>query len=233
MRYEGRFERPAGMIYDVWDEGVHVTADRPTGTEVAGLDFGAVHTAACVATLRPGSLCYVLTRFYQAGSRTAAEHADQLAPRGPNGDRPAKPSRAWGGAASEDNWRREFTAARYPVAEPPVRLVEVGIDRAYALLKNHPGLHGRPDPGATDGAVIVHDPQRPWVEAWEGAEGFADFKDEVESYSRELDDDDEPTEKIEDKSRFHLLDAFRYLSAGIVAPRARRIVRPGTTIHRR
>ena len=37
------------------------------------------------------------------------------------------------------------------------------------------------------------------------------FLDELQSYSRELDEMGEPTEKIEAKETFHLLDAVRYV----------------------
>jgi len=37
------------------------------------------------------------------------------------------------------------------------------------------------------------------------------YLDEKLSYSRELDDNYQPTEKIDNKSRFHLMDAERYM----------------------
>jgi hypothetical protein len=37
------------------------------------------------------------------------------------------------------------------------------------------------------------------------------FRDQMTSYSRELDERGEPTEKIEDKETYHLLDCARYL----------------------
>lgn len=221
MRYEGRFERPAGLIYDVFRREAHVTNTRPTGPTFAGLDFGGVNTAAVEVTQVPSTLRYVVTRAYRAGSRTAAEHAAALT----SGGHP-KPVRAWGGAPSEDNWRREFGAAGFPIAPPPVAAVEVGIDRVYAMLKNHPALAGTPDP-ADPATVLLHDPARPSLEIWAEAEGAADLLDEVESYSRELDDNDEPTEAIANKSLFHLLDALRYFAAGVAkgpappAPRSR------------
>ena len=66
--------------------------------------------------------------------------------------------------------------------------VEVGIDRVYGLLKQ--------------GRLIF----------------FSDLGgllSEVQSYSRVLDDNDEPTEEIKDKNLFHRLDALRYVCAGI------------------
>ena len=175
MMYRGLFERPAGMIYDVFDRTVHLTPDKPEGPRYDGLDFGGVNTAAVTAINAPNSLRYVVTRLYQAGNRTAKEHANALLSHG-------KPVRAWGGSGSEGQWRSEFAAAGYPILEPPVTgaaSVEVGIDRVYALLKNHPLLAGRPDPGDPS-AVIKHDPSRPYVEFYGDGDGVMDLVDDIE-----------------------------------------------------
>lgn len=91
---------------------------------------------------------------------------------------------AFGGAGSEDQWRDEFTAAGLPIHRPPVSEVEVGIDRVYELIKTN--------------MLCV----------------FSDLDaliDEIESYSRETNEAGEITEKIEDKSSYHLADALRYI----------------------
>lgn len=91
---------------------------------------------------------------------------------------------AYGGAKSEGQWRDEFVAGGLPIHEPPVSGVEVGIDRVYELFK-------------TNRLFIFDD-----------LDGLID---DVESYSRELDENGEPTEVIEDKSKYHLGDALRYI----------------------
>ena len=40
---------------------------------------------------------------------------------------------------------------------------------------------------------------------------LTEYLDQKRTYARELDDRDEPTEKIADKETFHLLDAERYI----------------------
>ena len=67
---------------------------------------------------------------------------------------------------------------------PDIKDVEVGIDRVWAMHR-----HNR---------IKVFD-------------SLEEYRDEKLSYSRELDDNDEPTEKIEDKSSYHLMDAERYI----------------------
>lgn len=199
MMYRGRFERPAGLIYDCFRRDVHCTprfAVPPGWPRHLGLDFGGVNTAGVFLAREPGTGRHVLYRTYHAGSRTASEHAEALTK-----DEPMQP-RATGGAKSEGQWRAEFRAAGLAVRTPPVSGVEVGIDRVYALLRNHPLL------GA-------HDPARPYLEVMDD---LLDLIDDLETYSRELDDNDEPTEKIEDKETWHRLDALRYVASEIAQP---------------
>lgn len=193
MMYRGVFRRPAGMIYDCFDEEKHlvprctIPEDWPRHL---GLDFGGVNTAGIYLANEPGTNRYVLYRTYHAGGRTAKEHA-QMILRG----EPIRP-RACGGAWSEDQWRDEFAAAGLPVRRPPIKDVEVGIDRVYAMLK----------------ARVDDRLDEPHLEIFDD---LADIIDQIQSYSRALDDNDEPTEKIEDKETYHLLDALRYKASEI------------------
>jgi hypothetical protein len=66
-------------------------------------------------------------------------------------------------------------------AKPEVQSIEVGINRVYAAFALN--------------QILVFD-------------DLHGFLDELQSYSREL---DEPTEKIEAKETFHLLDAVQYV----------------------
>lgn len=179
MFYEGKFTRPAGMIYDCFDFERHVIdpfeipADWP---RYGGLDFGGVNTAALLYAEQPGTGLLYLIDEYHAGQRTAQEHADKL-----------KPWRAGyfvGGSKSEDQWRHEFIAAGLSVQAPHITEVEVGIDRVYGVHK-------------TGKLLVFRTCQK--------------YLDEKGRYARELGPDGEPTEKIEDKNSFHLLDAERYI----------------------
>ena len=101
-----------------------------------------------------------------------------------------------GGSKSEGQWRREFAAggtvngvrvAGIPIhgpAVPEVQSIEVGIQRVYGAFN-------------LDRLLVFDD--------------LHGFLDELQSYSRELDEMGEPTEKIEAKETFHLLDAVRYV----------------------
>jgi hypothetical protein len=96
--------------------------------------------------------------------------------------------RAWGGAKSETQQRMDFGAAGLHIAEPPVWEVESGINRVIALLKE----------------------RRVYI--FSTAVGIID---ELGTYSRELDANGQPTEKIKDKATYHRLDAFRYVASAL------------------
>jgi hypothetical protein len=200
MMYRGMFERPAGMIYDCWDRDTHLVPQFSIPDDwprYEGLDFGGVNTAGVFLANEPGTERYVLYRCYKAGNRTAEEHAQQML-----ATEPAQPKRAVGGSKSEDQWRDEFRKGGLPVQEPPISDVEIGIGRVYSMLK------ARADERFGDPHLEV-------------MEGLPELVDEIESYQRELDDQDQPTEEIDDKAKYHRLDALRYIAADIVDPKSR------------
>lgn len=191
MFYNAIFTRPAGLIYDCFDEARHLVK----GFQIRdnwkrwyiGLDFGGVNTAAVLVVenpARPGN--YVVAREYWTGNKTAKQHVTDITAPLP----PTARTVAYGGASSEENWRKEFTAAGLPTLRPPISDVEVGINRVYQAFQT--------------GILQVSD-QCPHL------------LDELASYSREVDDAGEPTEAIENKHIYHLLDALRYIMAHLVS----------------
>lgn len=194
MFYRAIFTRPAGMIYDSFDEDRHKCprfAIPPEWPRFLGLDFGAVNTAAVFYAKDPASdpnnPKYYAYREYKAGGRSAAEHVKHLL------EKEKGIPVAVGGAKSEDQWRREFAAGGdvggvrvtgLPIRAPEFPEVEVGIDRVY-------GAHRRDQ-------IIVFD-------------DLAGYLEQKLTYARELDKNGEPTEKIEDKETFHFMDAERYI----------------------
>jgi len=181
MFYRAIFTRPAGMIYDCFNDKHHVVKpfNIPLGWRTYyGLDFGGVHTACVFIAAEPSTRKLYLYRDYLSGNKLAQQHvADILR-------NEMRPHRVFGGAKSEQQWRDEFGAASLPVDEPPVSDIEVGINRVYGAIK------------------------RDELFVFNTCEGLLD---EIASYSRELDDMGEPTEKIADKADYHRLDALRYI----------------------
>lgn len=194
--------RPAGLIYDAFDREDHRIPrfTIPNGwPRHLGVDFGGVNTAAVWYAEDPDwepgeGFRFYLYDTYKAGGRTAEQHAEKVREANhAHRDHPM-PQTAVGGSPSEGQWRREFRAGGLPLREPDQGEVEVGIDRVY-------GFHARDE-------LAVFDDLDAYIH-------------EKETYSRKLDESGEPTEKIEDKSSFHMMDAERYV-LGYLAPSAGR-----------
>jgi hypothetical protein len=192
--YRAIFTRPAGLIYNSFDEKLHKCPRfniPPEWPRFVGIDFGGVNTAAVFFAeerigMKPtGRL--IAYREYKSGDRSAAEHCYHLM----KGE-PRIPLCA-GGSASEGQWRREFAhggtvkgvrVAGLPIHGPMQPDVEVGINRVY-------------------GAFVLNQ-----IAVFDDLRGVLD---ELLSYSRELDEMGEVTEKIDAKETFHFCDAIRYI----------------------
>ncbi len=218
--YRGIFTRPAGLIYSSFDETRHKCprfSIPPEWPRFMGLDFGGVNTAAIFfaeerapakgdrpaledgytpAGMVPTGRLFAYKE-YLAGDRSAAEHCYHLM-RGDahNPPEPRIPICA-GGSASEGQWRREFARGGFvngvQVPGLPIHgveplksqtTVEVGINKVFAAFARN--------------ELVIFDDLRGML-------------DELLSYSRELDEMGEPTQKIDAKETFHHCDALRYL----------------------
>lgn len=219
--YRAIFTRPAGLIYSSFEEARHKVprfAIPDHWPRYLGLDFGGVNTAAMFyaeeldSAGKPTGRLFAY-REYLAGERTAAEHAWHIL----KGE-PSIPT-CVGGSRSEGQWRREFAAGGkvrladagavaevdtpgLPVRSPDIKDVEVGIDRVF-------GFHARNE-------LYIFDDLDHYLE-------------QKTTYSRKLDANGEPTEEIEDKETFHLLDAERYI-LGWIAGTGRGVVGHGTSL---
>jgi hypothetical protein len=192
MRYDGLFQRPAGQIYDCWsDENILPWFAIPEHwPRFLGLDFGGVNTAAI----------FIARELAQDGAATGryigyreylagGKTAAQHATTLRTGE-PMIPT-AVGGSKSEGQWRSEFAAGGLGIHPPVVSDVEIGIQRVYGLIKAK--------------QFVILDT------------GMGGFLDQVQSYSRPLDENGEPTEGIEDKDTYHYLDAARYILGFLAA----------------
>ncbi len=190
MFYRAIFTRPAGMIYDVFNEEIHkrsrqyIPLDWP---RYIGVDFGGVNTAALFYAEEPRTGRLFIYKEYKAGSRTAKEHVQEMMV-----DEPT-PLRVVGGSKSEGQWRQEFRAAGLDIQPPDISEVELGIDRVHGAHKAN--------------KIIVFD-------------DLAGYLDEKMSYSRELNENGDPTDKIEDKNSFHFMDAERYIVGWLMSSSA-------------
>lgn len=183
MFYRGLYDKPAGLIYDSFDEETCAIQrfEIPSAwPRYVGHDFGPNNTAAVWFAQDTATGFLYVYRSYHAGGLSAFDHAQKFKDLS-TGENILK---RVGGAQHEDGWRESFTAAGWPIQKPREREVEVGINRVY-------GWHQQ------NKLFIFKD--------------VVEYLDEKLSYSRTLDDQFEPTKNIQDKSRFHLMDAERYL----------------------
>lgn len=192
MMYRGRFSRPAGLIYDSFDEVADVIDAFPIPEDwprYIGLDFGGVNTCAMFYAQEPNSNppTYHAYREYLAGGRTAAEHATAIL-----ANEPRRPI-CFGGAKSESQWRLEFLNGGLAVQQPTTPEVEIGISRVYGAHRQH--------------QIKVHRQVCP------------NYLNQKRSYRRKVDANGDPTEEIEDKHAFHCMDAERYIMTYLMMQR--------------
>ena len=199
MFYNALFEVPPGLIYQAWQEmkAAHIVEPfKIPGywPRYAGWDFGGVHMATLWMTRNPHTNELFVFNERMAGEMTVKSHAqetkDWLDKRGTDEDGHSlrmHNTYMWGGSASEGQERRDYAEFGIPIMKPPVSSVEMGLDRGVSLL--------------TSGRVKVFSTCK-------------QFLDELDMYSREVDDLGEPTEAIKDKANYHFCDCWRYMSSG-------------------
>ena len=206
MFYFGRFTRPAGAIYDCFSAADHTMPRREVPRKwerIMGIDFGEVNMAAIYLAAeetpsgKKTGRYWLYRTFAGRQKRSVKEYANAMLT-SPDGhqeeyeadgltaediqDEPRTPD-AYGGSASEGNWRREFQDNGLYISRPKVKEIGVQINRVYSMINT--------------GKLLVFDDLKSVIS-------------DLTSYSHVRGPDGEPTEKIEDKEKYHLLDALRY-----------------------
>lgn len=195
IMYAGQFSRPAGLIYDCFEESRHVVEPFKVPTDwayYAGTDFGGVNTAMVWLAYDRVANRYFIYDESLTGGMTTKEHAERAKALADG----RKFMGAWGGAKSEEQYRRDFSQAGFKIQEPLVWDVEAGIARVYQLFKE-------------DRLFI-----------FSTCKGILD---ELGSYRRKLDAGGQPMEEIADKRLYHRLDGLRYVASALTnrPPKAR------------
>ena len=201
--YRGRYARPAGMIYNSFDEEIHKVDPFDIPTEWprhVGIDPGGVNTATIWLAEDVGRKAYYVYRSTLGGNKSTKEHCKTALEYAEN-ERVV----SWcGGSKSETQFRKDWTAEGVPVKESPIVAVESGIDRVISLFKQNRLF------------ILDNHENRKLL-------------DEIGAYSRVLDDRQEPTEKIKDKEQYHILDSLRYIISYVVHVKHKRKP-PRTTV---
>ncbi len=189
MFYRGRYDRPAGLVYGNFDSAACVIDRFPIPDNwlwFVGHDFGGRNPAILAFAQDPGTgLLYAAYEYmpdevgvFDQVQKLKAEFKGRIV------------IKRQGGSHQEDGWRGDYTSKGWPIAEPPITDVAVGISRVWAF-------HQR------NAIMVFRDMVR--------------YIDELTSYSYKMGDGDTVLDEIEDKSRFHLQDCSRAILCGFQA----------------
>jgi len=201
LLYMGEFANAVGLIYDAFNTDVCLLPRTrwpvlDSWPRYCGMDFG-TDTAAMFYAVDPATGFKYADREYLTRGLTTQQNADAL----------KEMSKGWNlikcaggkGDKGDDGWRGDFTRAGWPVSMPVVQAVEVGIQRVYALHK-------------TNTLFVAFD--------------LYEYLREKQTYSYKLDDANHPTGDIENKQRYHLMDAERYCLSEFNPVLVQQILRP-------
>jgi len=197
--YRGQFTQPLGLIYDCFDYERDTCDDFPipdTWNCYPGADFGEVNTAGIVIAEDPHSNELYAIHEYHAGSKkTTAEHIEGIK----TGTHPHtgqtvkfRLSVGAGGARTEEGLRELSSLYGMMLDEPPDNNVEVQIQCVYEQIARHRLKFFRRSCERTI--------------------------DQIQLYSREVDDEGNVTDKIADKAKWHLMDSLRYIITKLRPP---------------
>lgn len=183
MFYRGEFTRPPGMIYSAYEEEVNMVEPFPIPP----------HWPRYVG-IDPGGVNLAMIWIVEDPSTKAyyvyrerhlgGQTTEEYAALLLDDAQGENLAMVVGGTGSEGQVRRDFIAAGVNMMEPAFYAVEPGIDRVISLFKQ----------------------KRLYVFS-----SLAGLRDELGTYSRELDADGEITERIRNKNKYHHLDALRYI----------------------
>lgn len=195
MMYLGLYTKPAGAIFDCFDERIGPKDGETNVCEpfeipkrfkrLLGQDFGDVHMGSLFLAEDPDSKFVYVYAERLTGGMEVEEHVAGIRDKGGLKDHEYFES-ACGGSWSENDWRRQFAAAGLDLSKPPMQDVWTQIHRLYGVIKNRR------------------------LKFFDGLECIPQFV----TYSRELDVNGEPIPNtIQDKQKKHFVDAGRYIAS--------------------
>jgi hypothetical protein len=200
MRYRGRYDQPAGLVYDNFDMGRDVMDAIPEGVKVlwyVGHDFGLKNPAQLAIGYDPKNDDLYVAKEWKPTNKPVYKQAEALKAWAgittdkPEGDRIIM--RRSGGSHQEEDSRDNWTQYGWRVDEPVINDVAEQISRVYGQI-----ALGR-------------------LKVLRSCTGFLD---EILRYSHVVAEDGITVlDDIKDKSRFHYMDAMRYVLCGFRADR--------------
>lgn len=185
MMFRGRKANLRFMIYNNFNYQT-MTCDpfpiHPDWKKYIGVDFGSANLAVLFFAEDPVSGKLFAYREAKGAEKAIKEHVRDILAGETN------IVRAVGGAASEDQWRKEFSAHGLYVEEPSIADVNLGIARVYAQFQ-------------LNNVIIFNN--------------LHGILDDISRYRRKRDANGVILNDIENKSDYHFADAMRYIISTI------------------
>lgn len=184
MFYRGRYTKPVGLVYDSFNEDTCKIKRIPIPLSwpvYVGHDFGGANPAAMFYACDPSTGYFYAFHEYLPGPGRSTAQHVEEFKKITAGRTVIKRA---GGSHQEDEIRQGYAAHGWPIQEPKINSVPGQIDRVYALHKLN--------------KLFVFDE-------------LSNYLDEKMTFSYELDDKYQPTDKFENETEMHLLAAERYI----------------------
>ena len=194
MRYQGRYARPAGLVYDRFDEATQILDDFAIPNDwlwYCGHDFGLANPAQLAVAHDPRTGHFYVVKAWKPGNKAVYEQVETLK----DWFQGKRVLRRVGGSHGEKDSRENYTAQGWPIVEPMVPSVERGIRAVYAqhALNN----------------IFVF-------------KSCVEYVDEKTRYSYKLDATGDKTDEIRNKSSFHVMDCERAIFCGFTPDRGQK-----------
>lgn len=184
MLYDAEFERPAGVIYHMFDEGTCVIDRFPipqTWLVYVGHDFGPDNPAALFYAQDPATGQFYAYHEYLPGPGVSVNKRVEDFKKITEGYNVLK---RVGGSHTEEENRQAYNAHGWLITEPKLNRVEPQIDKVT-------GMH------QLNKIFVFRDMEH--------------YLDEKRTFARKLDEENRPTPEIKDPARFHFMSCERYL----------------------
>jgi hypothetical protein len=184
MLYDAQFEKPAGLIYSMFNESVCVIDRFPINKSwliYSGHDFGPDNPAALFVAQDPATGNFYHFAEYLPGPGVSVHERVEAFK---NLTKDYNVIKRVGGSPAEEETRQAYNAHGWIITAPKIKHIEPQIDKVV-------GMH-----------------QLNKIFAFRD---LVNYLDEKRTFSRKLNDMGQPTEDIENESRFHLMACERYL----------------------
>jgi len=189
MLYDAQFEKPAGLIYNMFNESVCVIDRFPIPKEwlvYTGHDFGPDNPAALFTAQDPATGNFFHFAEYLPGAGVAVHERVEKWKEQTEG---YNVIRRIGGSPAEEETRQLYNAHGWVITAPKIKRVEPRIDKVI-------GLH------QLNKIYVFRD--------------LESYLDEKRSFARKLDDAGQTTEDIDNESKYHLMSCEQYMMSEFV-----------------